>query len=132
MEFEDAPQEISMANKRPPAKIYPKVSTLPRQRTEAAHYLDMYKLTVEKKRIQQELENLEQRRQRLYSRLAEIDQQTDALGGLAGTIRLHDGQRYGAESSRPVSSGTLAPNVYLPDRQTRKPTDDYTTVLLEY
>lgn len=120
-----------MANQRPPSKIHPKVSTLPRQRTEAAHYLDLYKLTVEKKRIQQELENLEQRRARLYSRLAEIDQETDHLNGLAGTIRIQDSQRIGASRSRPASTATPTSNVFTPDHPA--PTQgNFNTVLLEY
>jgi len=121
-----------MASKRSPSKIYPRVSTLPRRQTEAAHYLDMYKLTVEKTRIHQELENLEQRRQRLYTRLAEIDQQADGLGQLAGTLRLQDGQRYRPQTTHPLPTATPTANVYLPDRQTSDSRSDYSTVLLEY
>ena len=116
-----------MANQRPPSKIHPKVSTLPRQRTEAAHYLDLYKLTVEKKRIQQELENLEQRRARLYARLAEIDQATDRLSGLAGTIRIQDSQNSGDNSARSAPTS----NVFTPDRPAQS-RGDFSTVLLEY
>ncbi len=121
-----------MANKRPPRKIHPRVSTLPRQQTEAAHYLDMYKLTVEKNRIHQELESLEQRRQKLYTRLAEIDQQANGLGQLANTLRLQDGQRYRPNGPRSASTATPTANVYLPDRQTSDARSDYSTVLLEY
>ncbi|MEB3289171.1 MAG: hypothetical protein VKI82_04595 [Leptolyngbya sp.] len=120
-----------MANQRPPSRIHPKVSTLPRQRTEAAHYLDLYKLTVEKKRIQQELETLEKRRERLYARLAEIDQETDRLNGLAGTIRLQDSQRLGTTGSRPAESATPSSNVFVPERPNQTP-GDFNTVLLEY
>jgi hypothetical protein len=120
-----------MANQRPPSKIHPKVSTLPRQRTEAAHYLDLYKLTVEKKRIQQELENLEQRRARLYARLAEIDQEADRLNGLAGTIRIQDSQRLGANGPRPDATATPSSNVFVPERPSATQ-GDFNTVLLEY
>ncbi|MEY3297800.1 MAG: hypothetical protein RLZZ597_1060 [Cyanobacteriota bacterium] len=120
-----------MMSQRPPSKIHPKVSTLPRQRTEAAHYLDLYKLTVEKKRIQQEIENLEQRRARLYSRLAEIDQEADRLNGLAGTIRIQDSQRLGINSSNSAATATPSSNVFIPERSS--PTQgDFNTVLLEY
>ena len=121
-----------MANKRPPSKIHPKVSTLPRQRTEAAHYLDLYKLTVEKKRIQQELENLEQRRERLYARLAELDQQAETLNGLAGTIRIQDSQRYSPDAPRQAATATPTTNVFVPERQTQPSKGDFSTVLLEY
>ena len=120
-----------MMSQRPPSKIHPKVSTLPRQRTEAAHYLDLYKLTVEKKRIQQELENLEQRRARLYSRLAEIDQEADRLNGLAGTIRIQDSQRFGANSANPAATATPSSNVFVPERPSNTQ-GDFNTVLLEY
>ncbi|NJL48113.1 MAG: hypothetical protein HC929_12305 [Leptolyngbyaceae cyanobacterium SM2_5_2] len=121
-----------MASKRPPSKIYPRVSTLPRQQTEAAHYLDMYKLTVEKQRIHQELESLEQRRQRLYTRLAEIDHQAEGLGQLASTQRHQDGQRYRPNATRPAPTAMPTAKVYLPDRQSAGALSDYSTVLLEY
>lgn len=50
----------------------PKISTMPRQRSEAAALLDLYKLVVEKKRLQQELESFEQRRQDITHRLEAI------------------------------------------------------------
>ncbi len=55
--------------------IRPKLSTMPRQKTEASAYLDMYKLALEKKRLQQELQNIEQRRQQILQRLALLDVQ---------------------------------------------------------
>lgn len=120
-----------MTHQRPPSKIQPKVSTLPRQRTEAAHYLELYKLTVEKKRIQQELDNLEQRRQRLYNRLAELEQQADAVNGLASTLRVQNNQRIGGKVARSESTPAPTTNVFMPDRQTPAQ-GDFGTVLLEY
>ncbi len=120
-----------MANQRPPSRIHPKVSTLPRQRTEAAHYLDLYTLTVEKKRIQQEIENLEKRRERLYARLAEIDQETDRLNGLAGTIRIQDSQRLGTNRANPDATATPSSNVFVPE-QPNAAHGDFNTMLLEY
>jgi hypothetical protein len=76
-----------MATRRIPSRIFPKISTLPRQRTEASHYLDMYKLTVEKKRIQQELDNINQKQEQLQSRLVEIDQQLQGLSDGAESLR---------------------------------------------
>lgn len=118
-------------SQRPPSRIHPKVSTLPRQRTEAAHYLDLYKLTVEKKRIQQEIDNLEKRRERLYARLAEIDQEADRLNGLAGTIRIQDSQRFGTNSANSVATATPSSNVFVPERPSSTQ-GDFNTVLLEY
>ena len=39
----------------------PKISTMPRQKTEATLYRSLYQLAVEKKRLQEELESLGQR-----------------------------------------------------------------------
>jgi hypothetical protein len=124
-----------MANKRPPSKIFPKVSTLPRQRTEAAHYLDMYKLTVEKKRIQQELDNIEQRRQRLQRRLLEIDQHLDSLSHEAETIRQQEDQPFSrGHGPRPQATAEAMPssNVYLPERRSHNTAEDFSTVVLDY
>ncbi len=48
---------------------------MPYQRSEAAALLDMYKLVVEKKRLQQELASFEQRRQDINHRLDAIEMQ---------------------------------------------------------
>ena len=55
--------------------IRPKISTMPRQRTEASVYLDVYKLVVERKRLQQELQKIEQRSHQIHQRMAQLDQQ---------------------------------------------------------
>lgn len=116
-----------MTSKRAPRRIFPKVSTMPRQQTEAAQYLDMYKLTVEKKRIQQELEYIDERRQRLCDRLAEINQQTEGLDAQATIL---------SQPTQPIARPqgmNFAPtaNVYLPERTTSAP-DDYNTLMLDY
>ncbi len=68
-------------------KIRPKVSTMPRQKTEAAAYLDIYKLVNEKKRLQQELETLEQRKERIQQRLQMIETQVEQLEQCAHDLR---------------------------------------------
>ncbi|MBD0266844.1 MAG: hypothetical protein ICV77_00985 [Cyanobacteria bacterium Co-bin8] len=106
-------------------KILPKISTLPRQRTEAAHYLDMYKLTVEKKRLQQELQSLEERQQQIKQRLEELDAHTSALEEGAQQLRNTDN----GQASAPTS------NVYLPSsRAASAPSapDDFNLLFLEY
>jgi len=52
---------------------------MPRQKTEAAAFLDLYKLVIEKKRLQQELQSLAQRRQQITNRLAVLDSQVAEL-----------------------------------------------------
>jgi hypothetical protein len=118
-----------MSSKRAPRRIFPKVSTMPRQATEAAHYLDMYKLTVEKKRLEQELEYIDDRRQRLCERLAEIDQQTEGLDAQAASLR----QPSQPPAARPQGIN-FAPsaNVYLPERHSRQAPEDYSMLTLDY
>jgi hypothetical protein len=48
---------------------------MPRPQTQAAAYLNAYKLTTEKARLQQELESLKLRQQRIEKQLAFIDSQ---------------------------------------------------------
>ncbi|MBF2028622.1 MAG: hypothetical protein IGS48_17965 [Oscillatoriales cyanobacterium C42_A2020_001] len=60
---------------------------MPRQKTEAAAYLDIYKLVTERKRLEQELEALEQRRDRIIKRLEVLDQQTAAADEAAHQLR---------------------------------------------
>ncbi|MGF1570102.1 MAG: hypothetical protein ACFCVD_18865 [Nodosilinea sp.] len=114
-----------MAPKRPPAKIYPKISTLPRPRTEASHHLNLYRLASEKAQILQELEVIHQRRQRLHTRLAEIEQQISAQGGSQPAARDQTRAAHATSSSAP------APNVYLPEPTHQAP-HDYDTVVLNY
>lgn len=63
------------------------ISTMPRQKTEAAAYLDLYKLVNEKTRLQKEFQALEERRNRIQSRLAVLDVEIDALEKSAHRLR---------------------------------------------
>jgi small-conductance mechanosensitive channel len=80
-----------MVHRRPPSRIPPKISTLPRQNSEATQYLDIYKLTIEKKRLQSQLVDLDQRRQRIQARLAELNARTTELEQGAKQLRQADG-----------------------------------------
>ncbi|HEY9750894.1 MAG TPA: hypothetical protein V6C63_19590 [Allocoleopsis sp.] len=67
--------------------IRPKISTMPRQRTEATVYLDVYKLVVERKRLQQELQKIEQRSQQINQRMTQLDQQIAELEAVLQQLR---------------------------------------------
>jgi phage shock protein A len=71
-------------------QIRPKISTMPRQASEAAAFLDVYKLVIEKKRLQQELESIEQRRQQIVDRLSLLETQVAALEETAHQLRAGD------------------------------------------
>lgn len=60
---------------------------MPRPKTEAAAYLDIYKLVTERKRLEQELDAIEQRRDRIIKRLEVLNQQTAALDLAAQQLR---------------------------------------------
>ncbi|KAM3104145.1 hypothetical protein [Phormidesmis sp. 146-35] len=93
----------------------PRISTMPRQQTEAAAYLNLYKLSVEKKRLQYELETIEQRRQRIEKRLAFLDSQVAELEKSAERL------------------GTQAPRVNYPIAKQAVPdVASFNTLFLEY
>ncbi len=88
--------------------IRPKISTMPRQQSEAAAFLDIYKLTVEKKRLQQELEAIEDRRERIAQRLEVLEQQ---IGGLEKNVQqLRDDQGQETEKKPNASSPRAVPS----------------------
>jgi hypothetical protein len=66
-------------NRQNKGKIRPKISTMPRQRTEAAALLDLYKLAIEKERLSQELITIDQRRQQILDRMVMLEQQVMQL-----------------------------------------------------
>ena len=92
-------------------QIRPKFSSMPRQQSEAAAFLDSYKLTVEKKRLQQELTSLNQRRDQILQRLATIDRTVDNLDDHAKKWRTNyaTGDRP-ASSTTSTGSRSIAPN----------------------
>ncbi len=95
--------------------IRPQISTMPRPKTEAAAYLSIYKLVSEKKRLEQELQGLDQRRDRICQRL-------DVLNNQVATLKdsLQDFQ-----ADAVVKQGAIA--------QPQKPQPDgFSTLFLEY
>ncbi|MGK7889437.1 MAG: hypothetical protein AB4042_08885 [Leptolyngbyaceae cyanobacterium] len=96
-------------------QIRPKFSSMPRQRSEAAAFLDSYKLTVEKKRLQQELDSLNQRRDQIMQRLATIDQQVERLGDRAEQYRVDY-----ANSHQQSASPTVQPPAASTDSESFK------------
>lgn len=80
------------------SRIRPKISTMPRQQSEAAAFLDIYKLVIEKKRLEQELQSMDQRRQQILDRLVVLNSQVSNLEHTVHQIR-------GAEPPQPGASG---------------------------
>lgn len=99
---------------RPPQPIRPKVSTMPRPQTEAATYLELYKLVTEQQRLEQELVTLEQRRDRIQTRLSELYTQISTIS-----------------PTGPLQPGAT-PTTPQPRATAPTPTDSFNTVFLEY
>jgi predicted nuclease with TOPRIM domain len=65
---------------------YPQVSTMPKAQTQAAAYLSLYKVVTEKRRLLQELEAVEVRRDRILNRLAILETQMAHLETTANNL----------------------------------------------
>lgn len=62
-----------MPPRRPLGIIRPKISNMPRNKSEASSQLELYKLVTEKQRLQQELQLVEQRTQQINQRLSVLN-----------------------------------------------------------
>ncbi|MGF1460713.1 MAG: hypothetical protein ACFBSG_17010 [Leptolyngbyaceae cyanobacterium] len=115
-----------MSFSRPPSRIQPKISTMPRQQSESSRYLAIYKLTIEKKRLYQELASLEKRRDRIETRLQALEQE----------IAILDHQAHHANDARREPARSLSePNsvVYPPTAPSVADNgDDFNTLTLDY
>ena len=108
----------------PRGRIHPKISTLPRQRSEASNYLDIYKLVIEKKRLQQELETLARRQHQIHQRLESINHQVEGLKQAAEQAGQQDADE-GSISEQQISQAEVR-NAEVRNIST------YETVVLDY
>jgi len=88
---------------------------MPRQKTEAAAYLDIYKLVNEKTRLQYEFEGLKERRDRIEKRLEVLNVEIAALEQSAHQLR----------NAAPVESRAIG-------RTKASESNDLNTLVLEY
>ncbi|MEL6224091.1 MAG: hypothetical protein AAFQ57_07060 [Cyanobacteria bacterium J06626_14] len=84
------------------SNIRPKINSMPRHRSEAAAYLDIYKLVVEKKRLQQELDSIERRQRQIRDRLSIINTQVQSLEDMAHQRRNETPEQTQSPISSPV------------------------------
>lgn len=114
---------------RPPAKHF---STMPRIKSEANTYLDLYKLQLEKQRLSCKLRGIEQQTIQIQTRLAQIDVE---MGSLQAEVK-QAGQLASAPGSmtpaaRPRSTQTRSgPQSLLP--QTPDTPSNFQTLFVEY
>jgi chromosome segregation ATPase len=114
-----------MYRQAPKGRILPKISTMPRQQSEAAVVLDIYKLAIDKERLQQELQGIEQRRQQILQRLEVLETQVDQLEGQAHHLR------------EPIALRSPAQQIFRPVRSAQftraaQPAEQFDTLFLEY
>jgi uncharacterized coiled-coil DUF342 family protein len=83
---------------------------MPRQKTEAAAYLDIYKLVNEKTRLQQELTTLAERRDRIQSRLDVLDVEITTLEQSAHQLR--DATPIEGETVKPTKASASEFNTF--------------------
>ncbi len=91
----------------------PKISTMPRPQTEAAAFLDIYKLVVEKKRLQAELESMDERREQISDRLATLETQITHMEATVQHLR-----------GIPVANSAQPPLLTSPSQSTNPNTFD--------
>ncbi|WP_017721718.1 hypothetical protein [Kamptonema formosum] len=72
---------------RPRSPIPPKLHTIPRENSEAAEQLELYKKVTKRQRILQELHSIEQRTQLLKQQLSIIDSQIEEAEQTIKTLR---------------------------------------------
>ena len=96
---------------------------MPRQQSESSHYLNLYKLTVERKRLNQELVSLNKRRDRIQDRLTVLEQE----------IAVHNDQaRELGEANTPSPQSLSEPSSVVYPPATASNVDPYKTVTLDY
>lgn len=116
-----------MYSRRTPAKVFPKISTLPQRPSAATVHLERYKLTVEQTRLQDELQALQERQRRLQRRLSQLEGQLSDLSSPVMTPSLSLPANLASE----LSNCAPTSEVYLPSRQAAT-AENYSTLLLEY
>lgn len=123
-----------MYPRSPRGRILPKISTMPRQASEASSYLDLHKLVIEKRRLQQELEVIEQRKQQINARLETLTVQIDDLKVTAEQLgRESDAKLAEVRSHSPAAeqNGATQNGVAKPI-STHHNSDPYDMVFLDY
>lgn len=122
-----------MYPRSPRGRILPKISTMPRQASEASSYLDLHKLVIEKRRLQQELEAIEQRKQQIDARLETLTAQIDALKETAEQLGQASDAKLADVRAHHSSASSSQASTALPNRaHSNQNTDPYDMVFLDY
>lgn len=118
-----------MSRPFPKARIRPQISTMPRQQTEATAHLNIYRLLVERDRLQQELQNLDDRRQQITSRLETLNARVAELEQAAQTLREQADQPVStASNAKAISASTVRSDAVRADAAS----EEFDLLFLEY
>ncbi|MBW4466653.1 MAG: hypothetical protein KME07_14615 [Pegethrix bostrychoides GSE-TBD4-15B] len=101
---------------------------MPRKQTAATAHLELYKLLIEKQRLEQELETLEQRQQQITERLTALASETGELELMTQTVQTVQTGQSGAglikgSRMRPIQSASQSKS---------QATSQFETICLEY
>lgn len=112
--------------------IRPKISTMPRQASEAAAFLDIYKLVVEKKRLQQELQAMDERRKHVCDRLVVLEQHIAEMEGTIQHMRTVEGGSAPLPSRAMSRGGNFQASQVGSSPVGSSPMETFETLFLEY
>ncbi len=98
---------------------------MPRKQTAATAHLELYKLLIEKQRLEQELETLEQRQQQITERLTALASEAGELELTTQTVQT------GQSGAGPIKGSRMRP-IQSASQATSQATSQFETICLEY
>lgn len=115
---------------RPVNQVRPQISSMPRDRSEAAEQLELYRLVAKRQRIQRELKLIEDRRQLLEQQLGTLDAKIGDTETRIQELRRSDSAPNSTTpNTSPGPSSTV--NNKAPKKEVKK-TDNSSTFYFEY
>jgi chromosome segregation ATPase len=105
-------------------RIQPKLSAIPRRKSEDGIYRSLYQLSVEKKRLQEELADLQERSEVIQKRLSTIE---DQLGSLETDVKKLGDRAESKSATNPVQN-----NPQKPPETPSKSDSDMNTFMVDY
>lgn len=115
---------------RPAKQIRPQISSMPRDRSEPAEQLELYRLVAKRQRIKNELKLIEQRRELLQQQLETLDGKIENTEKIIQKLR-HSDSSPTSTTPNPSSSTSSAVTNKAPQKEVKK-TEDTSTFYFEY
>ena len=115
---------------RPANQIRPQISSMPRDRSEAAEQLELYRLVAKRQRIQSEIKLIEQRTQLLKQQLEGLNGKIEETESKIQELRRSDSAPTSTTPNTSASKSSTVNNK-VPKQEVKK-TDDSSTFYFEY